>query len=58
MEDKLIGNDDTINKMDDVEIFNSEPNCGDWNRNDPKEELVDYELIVCSKCRFKTICNT
>ena len=36
----------------------SESKCGDLNKNDPEEEVVDYQLIVCSTCKFKTICNT
>ena len=55
LEDKLIGKDDTLNEEEDVEIFISESNVEDSNKNDPQEELVDYHSIVCSKWKFKTI---
>jgi DNA-directed RNA polymerase subunit RPC12/RpoP len=58
LEDKLIRNDDPLNEDNDVEIVFSESNCGDLNKNDPEEKLADYQLIVCSKCTFKTFHKT
>ena len=58
LEDKLIVMDDTLNIQDDVELFISEQNCSDLNKTDPEEEPIEYHLIACSKCTFKTICNT
>ena len=49
---------ETINEDGDVEMVISESKCGDLNKNDPEDEVIDYQLIVCSTCKFKTICNT
>ena len=47
LEDKFIRNDDPLNEDNDGEIVISQSNCGDINKNDTEEELVDYQIIVC-----------
>jgi hypothetical protein len=48
--------EDKVNEEDDVGIFFFKSNCRDLNKTDPNKEHVDYQLISCSKCKFKYIC--
>ena len=43
--------EDKPNEDDDVEIFSL-----NLNKNYHKKEADEYQLIVCSKCKFKSIC--